>query len=143
MNRKNITARKQSAPGSACRIALTALFLSLSGCGAGEQGDPLITTAATPAGVTASLEWNAVEPEPGQPKIRRYYLYYGKESSGQSGSCSYEDFVRVSPGSESTVSATISGLEPETRYYFAVSAYNGLESPCSREISGVTPPLQI
>ena len=31
------------------------------------------------------------------------------------------------------------GLEPNTRYYFAVSAYNGLESACSNEVSAMTP----
>lgn len=134
---------QKSIAGQVCSIILSACFLSLAGCGSGEQGDLPITTTATPTGVTVSLQWYAVEPDPGHPKILRYILYYGKQSSGQSGSCSYEDSIRVSPGSGPTVSATIRGLEPETRYYFAVSAHNGLESPCSREISGVTPPLEI
>lgn len=139
------TARQQSGPGSACRIALTVLLLSLSGCGSGEQGDPMILTptTASPTGVTVSLQWEAIDPDPGQPNIRRYTVYYGRQSSRQSGSCFYEDSIRVSRGSGPTVSATVRGLEPETRYYFAVSAYNGLESPCSEEISGITPPLPI
>ena len=102
----------------------------------------MIPTTATPAGVAVTLQWDAVELDPGQPPIRGYFVYYGRQSSRQSGSCFYEDSVRVSGGSGPTVSATIRGLEPETRYYFAVSAYNGLESPCSGEISGITPPLQ-
>jgi hypothetical protein len=39
-----------------------------------------------------------------------------------------------------TVTATVTGLDPSTRYYFAVSAYNGLSGPCSNEVSTVTPP---
>ena len=31
--------------------------------------------------------------------------------------------------------ATVSGLAANTAYFFAVSAYNGLESPCSAELS--------
>ena len=37
-------------------------------------------------------------------------------------------------------SATITDLDPNTLYYFAVSAYNGLESACSNEVSTLTPP---
>jgi len=37
-------------------------------------------------------------------------------------------------------SATVPNLDPNTTYYFAVSAYNGLESPCSEEVSTVTAP---
>lgn len=36
--------------------------------------------------------------------------------------------------------ATVSGLVPNTKYYFAVSAYNGLSGPCSNEVQAVTPP---
>lgn len=39
-----------------------------------------------------------------------------------------------------TVTATVSGLEPDTQYYFAVSAFNGLNGSCSNEVSTVTPP---
>jgi len=40
-------------------------------------------------------------------------------------------------------SATITNLDPDTRYYFTVSAYNGLESACSSEVSTVTDPLSV
>ncbi len=33
-------------------------------------------------------------------------------------------------------------LEPNTQYYFSVSSYNGLSSPCSNEVSTVTPASQ-
>ena len=36
--------------------------------------------------------------------------------------------------------ATVSGLVPNTKYYFAVSAYNGLSGLCSNEVQTVTPP---
>lgn len=39
-----------------------------------------------------------------------------------------------------TVTATVTGLDPNTLYYFAVSAYNGVSGPCSKEVSTITPP---
>ena len=39
-----------------------------------------------------------------------------------------------------TVTATVAGLDPNARYYFAVNAYNGSGGPCSNEVSTVTPP---
>ena len=42
--------------------------------------------------------------------------------------------------SAATATATITGLDPRELYYFAVSAYNGLSSPCSNEVSTVVPP---
>ena len=36
--------------------------------------------------------------------------------------------------------ATVSGLVPNTKYYFAVSAYNGRSGLCSNEVQTVTPP---
>lgn len=39
-----------------------------------------------------------------------------------------------------TATATLTGLEPETLYYFAVNAFNGVSGPCSNEVSTVTPP---
>jgi hypothetical protein len=40
-------------------------------------------------------------------------------------------------------SATVINLDPDTLYYFTVSAYNGLESACSSEVSTVTDPLSV
>jgi hypothetical protein len=40
-------------------------------------------------------------------------------------------------------SATVTNLNPNTRYYFTVSAYNGLESACSSEVSTVTDPPSV
>jgi hypothetical protein len=34
----------------------------------------------------------------------------------------------------------VTGLDPNSRYYFAVSAYNGVSGPCSNEVSTVPPP---
>ncbi|MDF0651051.1 MAG: fibronectin type III domain-containing protein [Nitrospira sp.] len=38
--------------------------------------------------------------------------------------------------------ATITGLEPNTRYAFAIRAFNESESLCSNEITAVTPPAE-
>ena len=115
--------------GQTCSMALGILFLSLSGCGSGGEGAPTISTTSTASGVTASLAWDPVQPQAGQPSILGYYIYYGRQSSGHPGSCSYEDvtFVTAPYG-------TVRGLATGNRYYFAVSAYNGVEGNCSNEV---------
>lgn len=118
-----------------CLIATTILLTGialLTGCGDGEGG----ASGSSPAGQTgaiASLAWNPAQ----DSSVYGYYVYYGRNSSGQSGSCNYESKQFVS-----SPSATITNLDHETRYYFAVSAYNGLESGCSSEVSTVTPSSQ-
>jgi len=98
----------------------------LTGCGGGGEtgSDPTVK------GVTASLDWNPVP----DPSVSAYFVHYGRQSPHQPGSCAYEHSVSVD-----SPSATLTNLDPDTRYYFAVSAYNGLESACSNEVSTVTP----
>jgi len=84
-------------------------------------------------GATASLSWDPGHDQPGVT----YTVHYGKNSSGEVGSCNYEQAVDVSDPS-----AIIAGLEFSTHYYFAVSAYDndsGLRSTCSDEVSKLTP----
>jgi hypothetical protein len=120
---------QKSIIGLACSITLSVLFLSLSGCGSGDAGEPTISTTSTASGATASLAWDPVQPQAGEPSILGYYIHYGKRSAGQPGSCSYEDSIFVM-----TSSGTIRRLEPGSRYYFSVSAYNGVEGSCSNEV---------
>ena len=105
------------------------LFIAvLTGCG----GDDGFT------GGSASLSW--------EPSIHHtavsYTVHYGKQSSGEVGSCNYENSVDVSEPF-----AFITGLEFDTQYYFAVSAYSEHgRSRCSNEGSKLTPeapPVQI
>lgn len=121
----------------AMRLIATTILLAgialLTGCGGGEGG----ASDSSPAGQTgaiASLAWHPVQ----DPSVSGYYVYYGKNSSGQSGACNYESKQFVS-----SPSATITNLDHDTRYYFSVSAYNGLESSCSNEVSKITeePPV--
>jgi hypothetical protein len=115
-------------------ILLTGITL-LTGCGGGGGGEGGASDSS-PAGQTgaiASLAWNPVQ----DSTVYGYYVHYGKYSPGQYGSCSYQDAVFVS-----SPEATISNLDPDTRYYFSVSAYNGAESACSSEVSTVTPSSQ-
>lgn len=104
----------------------------LPGCG-GDSGDPAISSSASPTGAVVSLAWDPVQ----DPTVYAYHVHYGRQSTGQPGSCSYSDSVSVS-----SPSVAIDGLDPDTRYYFAVSAYNGVNGPCSNEVSTVTPPAQ-
>ena len=119
---------------------VTGILLSimplLTGCGGGETGSqPIITTTpGSGAGATASLAWSPVP----DPSISAYFVHYGRQSPHQPGSCAYEHSVSVD-----SPSVTLTGLDPDTHYYFAVSAYNGLESACSNEVSTVTPPASV
>ena len=97
----------------------------LTGCGGGEQ------TGGEPSGVTASLTWSPVQ----NSSIIGYFVHYGRQSPNQSGSCAYESSIFVD-----SPSGTVTNLDPNTLYYFTVSAYNGLESACSDEVSAVTDP---
>ncbi len=62
-----------------------------------------------------------------------YTVHYGKESPRNVGSCKYEYSL-----STSEPFATITDLEFDAIYYFAVSAFNGLRGPCSNELVKVT-----
>jgi hypothetical protein len=109
----------------------------LTGCaGEGETGgQPIVTvTPASGASATASLAWSPVP----DPSVSTYFVHYGRQSPGQPGSCTYESSMQVS-----SPSATVTNLEPSTVYYFTVSAYNGLESACSNEVSTETPPASV
>lgn len=114
---------------------VTGILLSimplLTGCGGGEGGGEV---SAAPVGATASLAWHPVQ----DPSVDGYFVHYGRQSPGQSGSCSYESSSYVE-----SPSVTLTNLDPETRYYFTVSAYNGLESACSNEVSTVTLPVYV
>lgn len=112
---------------------ITGLLLSilpfLTGCGTGEPGNQ---SAAGSATATASLTWDPVT----DPSVSAYFVHYGRQSPGQEGSCTYESAISVDSSS-----ATITDLAPNTLYHFTVSAYNGLESACSNEVSIVTSPV--
>jgi hypothetical protein len=112
-------------------LLLTTMSI-LTGCGGGgETGDPTVKVAPGSVGATASLEWNPVP----DPSVSAYFVHYGRQSPHQPGSCAYEHAVSVD-----SPSVMLTDLDPDTHYYFAVSAYNGLESTCSNEVSTVTPP---
>jgi hypothetical protein len=91
------------------------LALSLAGCGSddGESGG---------IGASKTLSWTAVP----DPSVEGYKLYWGTVSHV------YESNVDVGP----SATHTLSGLRPNTQYFFAVSAYNsGGESALSPEVS--------
>lgn len=104
----------------------------------GEE-DPTISVSSTRTGATARLTWEAYP----DSNVAGYSVHYGKQSSGEPGSCSYEESQSVE-----SPPAIITGLEPNTPYFFAISAYGGelgeseSSSPCSNEVLVVTPPAQ-
>ncbi len=119
------------------------------------EGDPIITMTPTPTGVTAHMTW--VHPQ--NMNVAGYNVYYRKQLSAELNS---EEFNPEEPASEESGSeelsscssgesqavkapaATITGLEPNTRYFFAIRAFNENESEslCSNEIMAVTPSAQ-
>lgn len=126
----------------------------------GEE-DPTITMTPTPTGVVAHVTW--VHP-PGM-SVAGYDIYYRKQPAAEPSSAesspeepaseapasnSSEEFDSeeqnsCSSGENKTVespAATITGLEPNTRYSFAIRAFNESESLCSNEITVTTPSIQ-
>lgn len=103
----------------------------LTGCGGGDtSGQPnVVVIPSNDAAASARLTWNPVPDE----SVLEYVIHYGRQSPNQSGSCAYESSISVD-----SPPATITNLDPNTLYYFTVSAYNGLESVCSNEVSIVT-----
>ncbi len=97
------------------------------------EEEPMLTTIPPDPGVSVHINWDH-SPD---SNITSYYVYYGKQPTTQPGSCSYEESQSVE-----TPPATISGLEPNTPYFFAISAFNESESSCSPEIMMVTPPVR-
>lgn len=99
--------------------------------------DPTVSFISTPTGATARLTWDASV----DPNVQGYFIHYGKQSPGEHASCSYEESQRVG-----APPATITGLEPNTPYFFAISAFGESESesetPCSNEVLVVTPSTQ-
>jgi len=102
----------------------------------GEE-DLTIAVSSTQTGATARLTWDASN----DPDVQGYFIHYGKRSPAEYGSCSYEESQRVG-----APPATITGLEPNTPYFFAISAFGESESesdsPCSNEVLVVTPSVQ-
>jgi hypothetical protein len=116
----------------ACLLLLMMPFLT--GCGGGGGGWSDGSAPAADTGATASLAWSPVQ----DPSVYAYFVHYGRQSPGQPGSCAYESSMYVG-----SPSATVTNLDPNTLYYFTVSAYNGLESSCSDEVSTVTPDASV
>jgi len=110
--------RKQSMRLISTSILLISITL-LTGCGGGGEGAPSDSSPNSQIGAIASLAWNPVQ----DSTVYGYYAHDGKYSPEQYGSCSYQDAMFVS-----SPEATISNLDPDTRYYFSVSAYDGIES---------------
>lgn len=119
-----------------------------------QENDPIITMTSTPTGVTAHVTWD----RPPDFNATGYNVYYAKrspeeppseeesssEGSGLEESSSEEP--NACSGEESPTveypSAMITGLEPNTSYFFAIRAFNESGSLCSNEFLAVTPPAQ-
>ena len=134
MNESSNFAIRKSIISKTCSIALGLTLFSLTSCGMkGGQG-PMLSTTATATGAAANLTWDPVN----DSTIVGYYIHYGKQSPNQSGSCTYKQ-VQFVPSPQGSVT----DLDPESIYYFAVSAYNGIEGNCSNEVYIDTDPATL
>ena len=116
--------------GHGCSVVLGLIALSLTSCGPDGAQGPTSSTSSPPTGATVRLAWDPVN----DSSVIGYYIHYGKDSPNRPGSCAYdqEQFVSSNQG-------TVTDLDRGLTYYFAVSAYNGLESTCSNEVFTRTP----
>ncbi len=99
---------------------------------------PTIAMTSTSRGATASVTWQVVaDSSNAETQVIGYYVHYGKQPADQMGGCFYEERITAN-----APPVTIHDLEPNMPYFFAISAYNEYDSPCSREASAITPPAQ-
>lgn len=116
--------------------------------GSYQEKDPIISMTPTSTGVTARLTWD----RPPAFNATSYSIYYGKRSPEEPSSeepsleePGLEEPNACSGGESQAVddpSATITGLEPDTSYFFAIRAFSESGSLCSNEFFAVTPPAQ-
>lgn len=116
-----------------------AITVTETGASNSPQTIPVNLTIAASQPITTSTQllWN---PDP-DPTVVGFFVHYGTQSAGSSGSCSYGQglYIPMSSLTASSPSATVTNLATGTTYYFAVSAYNGkIESSCSNEVSKAT-----
>ena len=98
------------------------------------EEEPVLTATPTAPRVSVRLDWDH-SPD---SDISNYYVYYGIQPTGDPGSCTYEQSQAVK-----SPPVTITGLEPNTPYFFAISAFKESESPCSIEFMLVTPSINL
>lgn len=134
--------------GLAAGTYSTTVTVAGTGTGNSPQSIPIdltistsTSTGSTPPSSTSTaavtLAWDPVR----DSSVTGYYVHFGLQSPHSAGSCAYTQsafYALSSLPNTSTPTATVSGLASNTTYYFAVSAYNGLQSPCSTEVSTVT-----
>ena len=118
-------------PHWAANIVLLSIIIAtastMTSCGSGGDSGTAGADGVPTGQATASLAWDPV------PDVVGYYIHYGIRTPEAQGSCAYDQSTF-----SSTPDATLTGLAENTTYYFAVSAFNGVESLCSDEISTVT-----
>ena len=124
--------------GLAAGTYSTTITVSATGATNTPQSIPvdLTISTATSGSSTAAviLTWNPVQ----DSNLTGYYVHFGTQSANSAGSCTYTQSTFYSLASLSNTTSpmvTLTGLSPNTTYFFAVSAYNGKESACSNEVS--------
>ena len=123
--------------GLAAGTYSTTITVTATGATNTPQSIPVTLTIASATTTAASLAW---DPLP-DPNVVGYYVHYGPQSPNSSGSCVYAHktyYPLSSLANTTSPRATVSGLALGTTYFFAVSANNGIEGPCSNEVAKST-----
>lgn len=129
---RSLLSKPEFINGLGCSMVVSLACLSIIGCDGSDEQEQNTTPNSSHDGVSIGLVWDSVE----DSSILGYYIHYGKRSPKQSGSCAYDQELFVT-----SRHGTVTNLDPGLTYYFAVSAYNGLESGCSNEVFVNTPSI--
>lgn len=127
--------------GLAAGMYSTTITVSATGATNTTQSIPVDLTISTSTSGSSTaaviLTWDPVQ----DSSLTGYYVHFGTQSANSAGSCTYTQssfYSLASLTNKSSPMATLTGLSPNTTYFFAVSAYNGKESACSNEASTFT-----
>lgn len=129
---RRLLSKQKFVSGLGCSMVVSLTCLTLIGCDGSDELEQKTTSNSSHDGVSVGLVWDPVE----DSRILGYYIHYGKRSPKQPGSCAYDQELFVT-----SRHGTVTNLDPGFIYYFAVSAYNGLDSSCSNEVFVHTPSI--
>jgi fibronectin type III domain protein len=123
--------------GLAAGTYSTTITITATGATNTPQSIPVTLTVSSAMTAAVVLAWDSLP----DPNVMGYYVHYGPQSPNSAGSCAYAQrtyYPLSSLTNTTSPRATVSSLALGTTYFFAVSANNGIEGPCSNEVTKAT-----